>query len=211
MTTARRDDRAVSRKLNAVPLRSTATTRLPRKADRIFDVALRRLSDHGYDALTIEGIAQEAEVNKTTLYRWWTGKDELLSAALRHGDLLHITVPDSGTLRGDIIDTLRQISTLLESPYTRAIIAGVIDGGRPGLAHLATEFVDDRLLGHGEILARATARGEIASTTTSTDLFHPLIGALWIRVLLLHQHADDSYLAGLVDNFLGGFLRAPRP
>ncbi|GAB3131449.1 TetR/AcrR family transcriptional regulator [Tsukamurella serpentis] len=204
MTAAKRE--AASRTSDTAQPPSAATTRLPRKGDKIFDVALRQLSDKGYDALTIEGIAQEAEVNKTTLYRWWSGKDELLSAALRHGELLQITVPDTGSLRGDLIDVLGQISALLESPYTRALIAVVIGGGRPGLEHLATEFVHDRLLRHGEVVAHAKARREIPAATTGTDLFHPLIGALWIRVLLLSQYADDDYLADLVDHFLAGFV-----
>ena len=183
--------------------------KLPRKADLIFDTALRHLADRGYDALTIEGIAAESGVNKTTLYRWWSGKDTLVSDALRHGGLLELRVPDTGSLRGDLIDTLRQVAGLLGSPHTRAIIAGAIDDSRPGLVPLATDFVGDRLAGHERILDRAKARGEIGDTATGAEVFHPLMGALWIKVLLLHQSASDAYLANLVDNALNGFLSPP--
>ncbi|EOM76978.1 TetR/AcrR family transcriptional regulator [Rhodococcus rhodnii] len=176
----------------------------PRRADEIFDVAVRLLVERGYDAVTVEDIARDAGVDKTTLYRWWSGKDELLSDALRRGDLLALTVPDTGTLRSDLVAMLGQIATLLESPATRTLLASLIGGGRPALAVLANEFVDDRLGAHTEILTRAVDRGEVDSGTTAEELFHPLIGAVWIRVLLRGRSADEDFVSDLVDRALRG-------
>lgn len=180
--------------------------KLPRKADQIFATALRQLAELGYDGLTMEGIAEGSGVNKTTLYRWWGGKDDVLSAAMRHGDLMKLSIPDTGHLKSDILSTLTQVQTLLEAPHTRAIIAGVIDGSRPSLAELSTAFVDDRLSGHDTILRNAQQRGEIGDDVSSADLFHPLIGTLWIKVLLLRQSLSKADLELLIDRALNGAL-----
>ncbi|MGK5559138.1 TetR/AcrR family transcriptional regulator, partial [Actinomadura kijaniata] len=60
-------------------------TRGPRRAQQIFDATLELLAAHGYRGLTVEGVAERAGVNKTTLYRWWPSKAALLGAALTHG------------------------------------------------------------------------------------------------------------------------------
>lgn len=215
-TSGGRPGRRGYRRLSNVSLRSQTATRrvgLPRKAERIFDVVLRQLAEHGYDALTIEGIADEAGVNKTTLYRWWSGKDDLLSATLRHAGLFRVVqAPDTGTLRGDILELLRQIGKRIGSPHGRAVLSHVIGGGQPQLAQLATEFVDDRLPIHQQILARAAARGEIAPVPPDIPSpLHPLVGALWLRILMLRQPADEAYLAEIVDTFLTGFLNTMKP
>lgn len=40
-----------------------------------------------YEALTIEGLAAEAEVSKQTIYRWWPSKAAILGEALLEGEL----------------------------------------------------------------------------------------------------------------------------
>ena len=210
MVVIRPDDAAagvVRRSVDEVTDATRTRPRLPRKADQIFQAALVELAELGYDAVTIESIAVRSGVNKTTIYRWWKSKDELLSAALRHGELLELDVPDTGSLREDLVQTLAQVAALLDSPFTRAIIAGAVDGSRPGLAPLATEFVVDRLAGHERILEAARQRGEIGSDTTATQVFHPLIGALWIRVLLLRETVDGPAIGELVDSLLPGLSR----
>ena len=50
--------------------------------------AMRRaLAADGYDAVTIEGLAAEAEVSKQTIYRWWPSKAAILGEALLEGEL----------------------------------------------------------------------------------------------------------------------------
>ena len=62
---------------------------------------LELFAQHGYEGMSIEGIAARAGVGKTTIYRRWSSKDELLIAAL---GLVQSEVPvlDSGDLRTDL-------------------------------------------------------------------------------------------------------------
>jgi AcrR family transcriptional regulator len=81
------------------------------KADRaILDAALRMVGQHGVAGTTIEGVAAEAGVGKTTIYRRWPSKNDLILAAISDivppGD-----PPDTGTMAGDmaaLADTQRR-------------------------------------------------------------------------------------------------------
>jgi AcrR family transcriptional regulator len=72
------------------------------EADRaILDAALRSVGEHGVAGTTIEGVAAEAGVGKTTIYRRWPTKTDLILAALANivppGD-----PPDTGSMAGDM-------------------------------------------------------------------------------------------------------------
>ncbi len=71
----------------------------PSKA--ILDATLRMVGEHGVAGTTIEGVAAEAGVGKTTIYRRWPNKNDLILAAISNivppGD-----PPDTGTMAGDM-------------------------------------------------------------------------------------------------------------
>lgn len=74
------------------------------EADRaILDAAFRLLKDRGYDSMTIEGVAAAAGVAKTTVYRRYTHKADLASAALASHTLMPRT-PSSGSVRERLIE-----------------------------------------------------------------------------------------------------------
>jgi AcrR family transcriptional regulator len=60
----------------------------------------------GFEALSIEAVAARAEVGKTTIYRRWPSKDELVMAAIR---TIHAEVPvvETGSLRADLLALVR--------------------------------------------------------------------------------------------------------
>ncbi len=57
------------------------------------------LAEHGFDKLTIEGIAARAGVAKQTIYRWWPSKVEVLLDTLRDDAESHLAVPDHDSVR----------------------------------------------------------------------------------------------------------------
>lgn len=88
----------------------------PRKEQQIFQATLELLAAKGYEGLTVEGVAERSEVNKTTIYRWWPSKAALLAAALVKADLLAMEPPDTGSLRGDLEALVQRVVALLTRP-----------------------------------------------------------------------------------------------
>ena len=178
----------------------------PRRTEEIFAATLELLAEHGYDGLAIEAVAARAEVNKTTIYRWWASKDELLAAALVNSSVLEFPIPDTGSLRGDLLALAEEIAELLTKPPTAQIAAEtlVATPGRPALAAVAAQFFIDRRAREHPVFARAVGRGELASAADQAMIMDMVAGALWFRVLVQSQPAPRAYLESLVDGVLVG-------
>ena len=89
----------------AAPSRTAIRPRI--EGDReaaIFDATLRMLATSGYDRLTMDAVAADARASKATLYRRWTTKADLVVDALVWlKSCMPHDVPNTGTLRGDLL------------------------------------------------------------------------------------------------------------
>ncbi|MFI6057106.1 TetR/AcrR family transcriptional regulator [Streptomyces sp. NPDC051286] len=177
----------------------------PRAAEAIFDTTLRHLAERGYARLTMEAVAQDSGVNKTTIYRWWPSKPALLRAAMLHARVLDFDIPDTGSLRGDLIALTEQIVGLLTDgrtePVARAMTAGT---GLPDdeLAALTRDFFADRFSREQPVFARAIARGELPEDADPMLLMDLIAGAVWMRVLLRREPVPPDFARDAVDAVL---------
>src|ERR1700742_1730035 len=104
--------------------RRTANMRVRgRAADvvaRVMSATAHELSRVGYAALRVEDVATRSGVNKTTIYRRWPTKPELVGAALR-AVWQSPDVPDTGSVRGDFIESLTRTAAFAMSPVGRGL------------------------------------------------------------------------------------------
>lgn len=201
-------DSAYARRVDDRLPGSRRAGRGPRQAQKIYRVTLDLLAECGYDDLTVEGVAARAGVNKTTIYRWWSDKDALLGAALVQSDLLRLTVPDTGSLRGDLRGLVRELVELMTGEATSRVVVAALGAvaGRPRLEWLAREFVADRLSGERAVFDRAVARGELRATVEPAVIVDLLAGAVWSRVMLRQAPVSEEFAEQVVDVVLGGCL-----
>ncbi|MGQ4485818.1 TetR/AcrR family transcriptional regulator [Streptomyces sp. SAS_281] len=177
----------------------------PRAAEAIFDATLRLLARRGYAGLTIEAVAHEAGVNKTTIYRWWPSKASLLRAALLRARVLDIGIPDTGSLRGDLIALTEQVAVLVTGVRTRAVVRALASGSGLAddeLAALARDFFADRFAREQPVFARAAARGELPPGTDPKLLLDLIAGAVWVRAVLRNEAVPPGFAASVVDAVL---------
>ena len=74
------------------------------REDEILDATLALLIEVGYDRLTMDAVAKRSRASKATLYRRWETKASLaIDALLRAKGAPHVELPDTGTLRGDLL------------------------------------------------------------------------------------------------------------
>ena len=101
MSTVRQVKQADRAGAEEAPARGRGRPRSERADRAILDAALRMVGEHGVAGTTIEGVAAEAGVGKTTIYRRWPSKNDLILAAISDivppGD-----PPDTGTMAGDM-------------------------------------------------------------------------------------------------------------
>ena len=190
--------------MTATPVRAGR----PRSAeadDAILDAALDQFCDYGYDGLSVERVAAGAGVAKTTIYRRYPTKLDLVMAALaRAKDGMRLP-EGSGSLREDLLDIARSYLTMLEAPSIgRAIPMMLASKARSDeLAAAHADFVRARRAPGYDLIREGIERGDLPAGTDPTMVADLLFGAIFTRVFVTGQATGDAYLVGLVDRILG--------
>lgn len=183
----------------------------PEREEQLFAVVLELLREVGYDAMTIDSVASRGRSSKATLYRRWSGKQDLVVAALLHSKPLSFTDIDTGSLRGDLVETARRIGRVAHSDG--ALMAAMAHAAHtnPELARATREVVmapETRAI--NEMLRRAAERGEITGDEpASAFCSHLFLSAVLARPVLEGEHAGVNYLVRLVDAVILPALGAP--
>jgi AcrR family transcriptional regulator len=168
---------------------------------------LEELAASGVHGLSVERIADRAQLNKTSIYRRYPTKEALVAAALE-GVLFDLssTVVDTGSLRGDLLALITTVAAFMETPGGAALFRAIIDQSMgPTLVELSS-----RVLAEGgqepilAMLSRAFERGEWRTDANPERVMNMLVGALLHRSYLERAPADPTWLAEVVDVILRG-------
>jgi AcrR family transcriptional regulator len=167
------------------------------------------LAERGFADLTIAEVAARAGVAKTTLYRRWPGKADLVVDAMAalFGSL---ELVDHGSMLADALGVVRQYAALLSLPETKAaLLALAAESQRDASLHekVKQQVVDPQRRLVLEGWDRAAGRGEVAGETDVDLVFDIVCGTLVQRILIGGEPVDDDYLVRLVGVLLGGLAR----
>jgi AcrR family transcriptional regulator len=172
----------------------------------VLDVTLQQLAIVGYERLSIPLVAQMAAVNKTSIYRRWPTKKELVREALAVA-MIHVEqAPDTGTLRGDLIALALTVATFTQSSVGTAIVRIMLaEGGNAEVQALAgTAYAQAGKNSPWVVLQRAIVRGELKSTIDPSLLLFTIAGAIMHRVFVERRVVPNDYVEQLVDLVLAG-------
>jgi AcrR family transcriptional regulator len=170
----------------------------------ICDAALALLAEVGYDRMSMDAVAARAHASKATIYRRWPGKRELVLDAVRSRVADIVEPPDTGSLSGDIVATLRVMADGIGG-QDAALMAGVLRAMRsaPELADCVRTHLLDQKRYIGRLLVeRAVARGELPPDA-DPDVWHEIAPALrFFRILVSDGPVDDAFLTHVADDVL---------
>jgi AcrR family transcriptional regulator len=130
----------------------------------LLEAAWDELVAAGFAKLTMESVAARARTGVAVLYRRWPRKDDLVVAAMRHYGATHpVDIPDTGSLRGDMLALLASISDgrVSFTAVVSSVFAGLLADSGLTPAEVRTQILADRPLWSDEIFRRAHERGEI--------------------------------------------------
>ena len=189
-----------------------APTKLGRKRDltrdpEILDAALDVLSEVGYEGMTIDMVATRAKAGKATVYRRWDSKAELVIdavACMKQADLSPDTLPDTGTLRGDLVAMIKP-RTIDESERKLRVMAGLMSliASNPELADTAhAAIVEPRLVVNRLFLQRAIDRGEIPADTDIELIASISQSMVSYRVLMLRKPMSPDFMLTVIDKLV---------
>ena len=168
---------------------------------------LDELASHGLADLSIERIADAAEVNKTTIYRRWPTREALVAGALEYVMLdLDDRLVDTGSLRGDLLVLAEAVAEFMSQPSGRALArAALAEPSASTISALAAEQLSrGAAVPVGQLIQRARARGEWKTKSPPEAALSMLVGAILHRTMLEHQPTKGSWLEGVVDLLVVG-------
>jgi AcrR family transcriptional regulator len=184
----------------------------------ILSAVVGLLGEVGYEAMTMDAVAARAHASKTTIYRRWPGKPELVRAAVGAfvaGRVL--TAPDAGTLRGDLLAVMQAMRSHLTPEFTH-MMSGLVHAMRsdPELAgSLRSLFAKDPV--SEQIIGRAVARAELPPGAAGelAPLVHEVVEAQLLRHLMAGGELDDAFARHVIDDIvlplLAGRMANPSP
>jgi AcrR family transcriptional regulator len=145
------------------------------------------LAEHGYDGLTVDGVAARSGVHRTTVYRRWRTVDGLLVDLLAMGADDAWIPTDTGSLEGDLVELNREIhaSLTIQPSLTAAVIAASFQTA--GAATALHDFWKDRYERSEIVVTRAIDRGDIPADTDPHRVLLIATAPLFHQVALLRQ------------------------
>jgi AcrR family transcriptional regulator len=176
----------------------------------ILQATIELLAEVGYDRTSIDAVAARAGVSKPTIYRRWPeGKEQLASAAVaqcREDE----PVIDTGTLRGDLVASIKHMITGMRE--NAQLAAGLTQRLResPALAQVfRDQIVSSKRERFRAILQRAVDRGELTAVPREYPLLSDLAPSIiHARALIIGEPLDRHFVNQFVDHVLMPALKA---
>lgn len=188
----------------ARPRRPRPGGRSARVVESVLRAVVYELAAAGYTALSFEAVAQRAGVSRTTVYRRWPTRAALVSAAFAKLAQARPPPPDTGSLKGDLLELLlRRMGTqsARDLALLRAIMGELANPEVTAIARTISEGHERALMA---LVERAIARDELPADTEPRLVFEPIMGTVLMRASLFGAPPTADYVERLVDTVLAG-------
>ena len=151
----------------------------------ILQATLKLLSEVGYERMSIDAIAASAGVGKTTIYRRYKSKAELVGDAIE-SLREEVIIPDTGSLWTDIDALIATAAQMTLNALGRQTVAMIIAtaSNNPEFAQIySTKFLQPRRKAFAIVMKRAKARNEI-QTNVDSNLIFDTMSAMMLYALI---------------------------
>lgn len=169
-----------------------------RRQQCILQAVADALAECEYHQLTIEDVAARASVGKSTIYRWWKHKSELVLDTFKQHTASVFELDTSKSLKSNLIQQLSSLSQALNHPVGRALLV-VIANHR----ELAGEFFQQYLLPRRQqthqLIQQAIERGEIHPDYPFDLMLDTLYGPIHYQIIFFNRIPDEHYIQNLVE------------
>lgn len=169
----------------------------------VLKATLEVLNEVGYDKLTMDAVAARAKASKATLYRRWNGKESLVIEAFAHCKP-PAQLPDTGTLRGDLIAATTRPGGEVSSSWSKslAVILTALAHEPEFAEAFRRDIIGPKIARLRVLFERAQARGEIRSDIDLDMITPAMTGILLHRRFVLGLDAGPKVAAQIIDQLI---------
>lgn len=174
----------------------------------VFAATLKVLVEQGFEGLSIIDISVRSGVNATSIYRRWGDKTNLAVEAILGSEAGHILIPDTGSLRSDLVQLLSELRRYHQSPegHALAVVNAALAQrkGSPELKDARLKYWQAMFDRVDEIYQRGIKRGELNERVDTQFITQVLIAPFFLRLLITGEELDERLPERVVDLVLSG-------
>jgi AcrR family transcriptional regulator len=177
--------------------------RVQRSKDSILAVTYELLSEEGIGGVSIDEVSRRSGVSKTTIYRHWPSRSALLlDACSKMGTRPEI--PDTGTLKGDLIVLATHLVHQLKTARWAAVLPSIIDAAErdPEVAQLHAQLQAGQMIPFLAVTERAKKRGELASGQSPSEFAASIVSPFFYRRWFSREPLDDAFVKSVVRSLI---------
>jgi AcrR family transcriptional regulator len=181
-----------------------ADPRIERTRTAVIDIAVELLLEGGVYALTIEAIVQRSGVARSTIYRHWPSRNEVVADALRALIPEIPTPPVTGDLEFRLNTLLRAVVNQFADARYAAVVPAILDSAArdPELAEIRERFEDTQSAPLRRVLTDAVDAGELSPDTDVLEAAAQLVGPLFFRGIVQNLEVTPESAARSIKLFL---------
>jgi AcrR family transcriptional regulator len=181
--------------------------RVQRSRAAVISTTLSLLTERGIAGATIEAVAERSGVAKTTIYRHWDGQAALVLDAFA-SILRPPPDPDTGTLRGDLVELHTGFATALSTSPASSLMFALIDAAErdPAYAQLHRQEALTRHAVILDVISRGVHRGELPTGTDPAEVLDLLAGPIFYRRAVSGAELSTDFAERVVDMVLTAYL-----
>ncbi|MDJ0572777.1 MAG: TetR/AcrR family transcriptional regulator [Pleurocapsa sp. MO_192.B19] len=155
----------------------------------ILRATLELLGEVGFDTMSIEAISARAGVGKTTIYRRYSSKEELVADAIE-SIRQDVVIPDTGNLWSDIDELIENAAQISLSPLGRQTVAMIISSASSNSQFAQiywTKYLQPRREAFAVVIERAKMRNEMQTDLDSGLIFDSMSGIMLYALIFPPQ------------------------
>lgn len=171
--------------------------KVSRRRERILEAVHQALIEYDYTKLTIEDIAARAGVGKSTIYRWWTHKSDLIFELFKDETASIFDLDFTQSLSYNLEQQLFKLAKALQQPVGRALLVVLVEN-REKSATFFKEYLLPRREQTRALIDLAIGRQEIRDDYPFELMLDSLYGPIHYQIIFFNFMPDEHYIQQLV-------------
>jgi AcrR family transcriptional regulator len=177
--------------------------RIERTRRVVLEATADLVAEQGYDNTTIEGVSERCGVARSTIYRHWSGKKQLVIEAVKNRLSVDPDI-DTGSVEGDIKQFLSELVAWFAHDDVVMIALSMLSASHrdPAMAQLHTNATRARRDHLVRLIERGVARGELPRDLDAEEAVCDLAGAVFYKKIVLHEDIPSDYVVERTERWL---------
>ena len=181
----------------------TISEKVRRSRKTVLAAAAELLFERGFAGASVDEISRRSGVAKTTIYRHWPTRTDLLRDACSTIGTPQ-AVPDTGSFKTDMIALMTGLARLLRTARWTSVLPSIIDAAErdPDIANMYSKLQRGYSAPFETVILRAVGRGELPEDTDAAMLIAALTGPLFYRRWFSRDPLSDAFVKQIVQQVI---------